>query len=285
MTKHEATEGKKNPPSTLQIWLASAVMAAAITALGNWKIETIRQDSAEMQATLQEDIASLNASIEQQKADLEQERLDFQKEVELLSSEFRRQEILLEQQRFEEELRDRRFEIVRAYVPGLVSLDKSEMKVSLAVLFELYPNDARDILTRVAESQGSGAATLLRPAIERGDDVAALLQPAIERAVMLDESTGEWTIVISSAETLDVAKDVAEAAQESKYVATIYRIGEYYATTVGRFPSRGDAESANIAVRVDLIPSAFVMNLSNACPEPTFYEVSGFYGCFFENDE
>jgi len=165
-----------------------------------------------------------------------------------------RESVSLEQRRFEAEQRMRRDEIIREYVPMLLSSEETERRIALAVLFVLYPNDAPDILAKVSEAIGE----------EQSQEFMAMM----EQAESIAERTGDWGIVIGSDTTLEAALDEVRTAQEYGYEAVVYYRGGWFATVVGPFPSQEVAESVNIVIRSEIRDSAFVINFNSWCPSP-----------------
>jgi hypothetical protein len=96
------------------------------------------------------------------------------------------------------------------------------------VLFVLYPNEAKDILSRVAESLGEKS--------------AAELEQSIEQAKVLNEKVGDWAIAIESDTTLESAEHEAGIARELGYSPTIYLRDSWFVTTIGSFPNQAEAE-------------------------------------------
>ena len=206
--------------------LISALGVAVIGVLGNTQLEEIRSQTSAAKT-----------------------------EVERLSVSIRAEEVVLEQHKFDAEQQNRRDTIVMEYVPKLLSADPDDRDVALATLFVLYPNEANDILSSVAESLGH----------EQGE----ALKPAIRQAESLSAKVGSWAVVSASSSTLESAQSEGSRAEEEGCTpVVIYKRGEWFATTVGDFPSQGEAESANIAIRSKIRESAYVVNLQSWCPNP-----------------
>jgi hypothetical protein len=69
----------------------------------------------------------------------------------------------------------------------------------------------------------------------------------------------------------------ANTARKLGYSPVIYQKGELFAMTIGPFPSKTEADNANIAVRSNIRESAFVVNTGNWCPQPM--EQEGYWQC------
>ena len=220
--------------ATAVLSLISALMVAIIGLTGNIRIEEIRSQTTAAQG----EVDRLNAAIKQA-------------------------EVALEQRKFDAEQQARRDQVITTYVPRLLSSDQSEKQAAVAILFILYPNEAKDILARVAESLG--------------EETAVALEETLKQATILDKKVGEWAIVIGSDTTLESAEYEATRAEEQGYTPLIYLKGDWFATTVGPFPTQTEAESVNIAVRSTIRESAFVVNLNSWCPQPI--QKSGYYEC------
>lgn len=269
-SKSSKTLGKRSVPLWMSAVLALVAAApASIGAMYSYQADTeVAAVGAEAKIAtdeIQREIANLHNEIDQQRVDLEAERLRFEQEIERLDLENRTIQVSLEQQRFEADVQNRQDLVIRDYVPLLFSPSDEDVNSALAVLFVLYPNEAKDMLARVSESQG--------------EEFADFLQPAIERAESLAEATGDWVAVVSSFQSRDSALEhAAEINKGGIYGATVYLIGGYYTTTVGVFPTKESALSETIRIRDDLNTGAFVLNLNSACPRQV--ERDGYFECF-----
>jgi hypothetical protein len=179
-----------------------------------------------------------------------------------LNAASKRDEVALEQRRFEDEQAGRREKIIIENVPKLLSSNDSDRRIGLAIIFTLYPNQAKDILSAISQSEDKNSNPKLTEAIKKATD--------------LDREVGEWIIVVSSDETIEIAKSVAQEARNQGYrLTTIYqKKKDLYATTIGPYPNQVEAESAAIAVRSNLSvksmqrADAFVRKLKSWCHDP-----------------
>jgi hypothetical protein len=164
------------------------------------------------------------------------------------------EEVALARNKFEDEQKVRRDKTVSENIPRLLGSNDSERRIAIAVLFTLYPNEAKDVLTTVNQAQNENPAT----------DLA----PLIIKAEQLNKTTGEWIIVIGSDSSLDQAKPEAQKAKANGFSPTIYKRGNWYATAVGPYATDVEATSANISVRSTLGRDSFVSNFNTWCRQP-----------------
>jgi hypothetical protein len=219
--------GIKNKAQVLTIVLSAltTLLVAFLGYYGNRSLEEIRKDSAEVAQT--------------KTLELEREKLRAE-----------------QQARLEKNLLD--------YVPKLVGSDEAARKAATAVLFILYPNDAKSYIDRVAASLG--------------EEEKKAFQPAIKQAEGLAERTGSWTIVIGSDSSLEAAQDEANKAAKQGYTpAVIYKKGKWFVTTVGSYPSQDVANNENVAIRSKIRSSAFSVNVNSWCNTPV--DKNGYYEC------
>jgi hypothetical protein len=255
--------------------ISSGIVVAIITLIGNvWvqnmktDLETeqsylsatqvaIKQSFNTTQASFENDINALNAQLAIQEQDLEERKQAFDEEIERLQANLQEQQVALAQSRFDEEQRFRRAAVIEQWVPLLFSNIESERQAALAVLFSTYPNEARSILESVKASQSE--ASVFDPQVE-------FINTAIESAIELDQSVGDWSIVVNSYDELGSAISGVKEAEDVGYSPTIYLLNEKYDVIVGKYPTKEDAQSAVIPLRTKLNESAFVINLNEKCP-------------------
>ncbi len=163
------------------------------------------------------------------------------------------QEVALERSKFEDEQKERRDKTVSENIPKLLGSVDSDRRAAVAILFSLYPNDAKQILETVNKAQN--------------EEGAKNLSPAIAKAEVLSKATGDWIIVIGSDNSLEAAKPEAQKAKAQGFNPTIYHRGNWFATTVGKFQTEVDANSINIAVRSSIGRDSLVFNLNAWCPQ------------------
>jgi hypothetical protein len=194
----------------------TALLVAAIGFYGNSQLEQIRSQS--------------EADTQSRTIQLERDQLKANQDANL-------QKILLE------------------YVPKLVGANENDRKAAVAVLFVLYPNDAKSYIDRATASLGSTEQATFQPTIKQADALAA--------------KTGSWAIVVGSDTSLDAAKfEVTRAEKQGYTPAVVYKRGQWFVTTLGNYPSQDIANSEAIAVRVKIRSSAFTVNLNSWCPNP-----------------
>jgi hypothetical protein len=212
-------------------------------------------------------------ALEQARVALEQADMEIKAELDRISVSIGQETLALEQRRFEAEQRSRWDNVITEYVPKLLSPSEADRQVAVAILFVIYPNDARDILSKVAEALD--------------EEQVEALKPLIEQAESLDEKTGEWAVAISSDLALEGegARYEVDVSREQGYDAVIYRRGDWYVTTIGPFPTKVEAERAKFVVQSEFPggsyrESAYVINLNSWCPRPVpiddvLYECQG----------
>jgi hypothetical protein len=125
--------------------------------------------------------------------------------------------IELEREKLKAEQQARLEKTLLEYIPKLVGANESERKTALAVLFILYPNDAKVILERTTASLSGEQKTML--------------QPTVQQAEALATKTGAWSIVIGSDATLEGAQFEATQARKQGYTpAVIYQKDKWFVT-------------------------------------------------------
>jgi len=165
--------------------------------------------------------------------------------------EVKRQEIDLAINRFDADEHKRFEENIVKIVPLLFDKEQQKQDAALATLFALYPDRAQEILTSARAPFAGGKATVI--------------QSAVERVATLPQQVDNWVIVAGSDRTVAAAKYEVEKAKRLGYTTTIYQRDDWYKTTVGSFPSRTDADRANIAVRQTIRPDTYVVNVETWC--------------------
>lgn len=179
----------------------------------------------------------------------------------------KREEIALEQTKFDTEQRNRENENLKIIIPKLVSKDEQQVKEGMTTLFVLFRSNAGEIL----ESVNSALTQQQREALKDQ------LQPALERAKELETISDAWIIVVGGDKQLGDAQPEVDKAKRAGYSAALYLKQGWFRTTVGPFPTQADAERTNIAVRATLRNGAYVVNLKSWCP--TQYAKNGYVEC------
>ncbi len=228
------------------------IVAAIFAKEGSISATQIRADTDFQIAELNDGIQSIQLEIQQQNAVLERDKFTFESEIEKLRTDLLVQDSSLEQQRFEAEQRYRREEAAKKFIPMLFSTSEADVDIALAVLFVLYPNEAEGMLRSVAESQS--------------DESKHALQPAIERAESVDDLVGEWIVVVANTETLEDALAFSQVPKDKNYPTTIYTLESMYVVSAGPYSTLTDAESAQIGLRTNVSPGAYILNLNRSCP-------------------
>ena len=175
----------------------------------------------------------------------------------------RREEISLEQDRFDAEERARFEDALSELIPLILDSDQGQREAGLATLFTLYPDRAEEVLT-------SMGAALTEARVDA-------IKPAIDRITELQRTAGDWRIVAASDRTAEAAETELNRARSLGYSPTLYQRGEWFATTIGPFQSRGDADRSNIAIRRLMRQDSYVVNLHTWCTSKVQRE--GFVEC------
>ena len=284
------SENANQDQGQLSPWLtsliSSGIIVAIITIFGNLWLQNVKNDFETgqnniqstqaalqqsfnaTQAAFENSIKSLNAQLAIQGQDLEERKQDFDEEIQRLEANLEEQQVALAQSRFDEEQRARRATVIDEWVPLLYSDDEAERQAALAVLFAIYPNEAKTILESVKASQSEAGAF---------DPQAAFISEAIESAAGLAEAVGPWSVVVNTYDDLGSARQGARTAEEAGYTPTIYVLDGKYDVVVGKYPTKEDAQSATISIRSKLNEGAYVVNLNDVCPIKN--EVSQYIEC------
>jgi len=180
--------------------------------------------------------------------------LSFQSKSE--ESTVKREEIALQQTKFDADQKARNEEALKTIIPKILSKDEQEVKIGMATLFVLFPTQAKDILVSVQSS-------LTEPQKQSTVDQ---YQTALQRAQELETLSDKWIITVGGDKDPNDAKGEMERARRAGYSPTLYLKDGWYRTTIGPFPTQADADRTNIAVRATLRNDAYVVNLKSWCP-------------------
>ena len=136
--------------------------------------------------------------------------------------------------------------------------------------------------TQVAEEFNRLEATVeIQAATMVAEAVQTQLPPAAVTAVA-EAEVGDYTIVVASENNLDAAVLNAEGLSQRGFDPKIYKIGEYYATTIGLFKTIDQLQSELLKARSEIVSSAYFLDLSVSCPYRKFFN-AGFFGCSSES--
>lgn len=226
-------ENKVDKRST---WLAiisnilTPVLIAIIGLVGSLKLESIRSE-----------ISKSTLALETRKVDLERGRFDAEQHAQVDS-------------------------VLAKYVPDVLHWDGWKHRPAIATLFVLYPNEAKNILSRIAQS------------VVHNPDYTPWFMPFVQLAESLDIMTGSWIVVIGSYPSLETAQSEGNRANQQGYTpVVIYKRHEWFVTTVGDFPNQREADRALIPIRAKIKDGAFVVNLHSWCPGSV--KRNGYYEC------
>src|SRR5438132_10324707 len=124
-----AADKGENTKQSIPLWItivtiATPILLGAITLWDNREIASIK-------STTEKEIESIKSMTKEdiKDKDIEMQRL-----------------------RLDEEVKSRKEKIIIANVPKLVSINVSDNRAAVAILFALDPNGAKEILSRVSES-------------------------------------------------------------------------------------------------------------------------------------
>ncbi len=173
---------------------------------------------------------------------------------------------------------------------GLLNLDSLGKSTSARLLTQVPEQVSASLATTVPilaeESVGTQVANLLREMqptleVEVATRVAIAVQtqipPAASTAVA-EEVEGTFAIIVASDLTIENALNEQKRLEVSGYITKIYKIGEYFTTTIGEFHTEEEVQRQLIVIRDQVIESAYSIDLSNACPYSKFFN-PGFFGC------
>ena len=198
-----------------------------------------------------------------------------------VDAKIQQQQTDLDVKRVQLEESKRRDDLLAQQVPKILSANEAERQSAVAILFVIYPNDAKDILARISQmttsptpvvagSPSPAAGLPDPPATTATPVVARQLAPVIQQATELDRQTGGWVVVVGTDTTLDAAKfEAMRATRETNISPTIYHRGSYYRTTFGPYRNQVIAEQSAIFARAKLRADAYTESQNNICPNPT----------------
>src|SRR5262245_35466193 len=160
----------------------------------------------------------------------------------------RNREINLEQTKFDAAERERYDANVVKIIAQVLGKTDQERAIGIATLRTLYPERAEQVLQTIASS------------IEEPRTKATLEEEA-KNAQRL--ATDSW--VIGAGADVSLADAQAEQTRASKagLTASVYHRAGSFRTVVGPFPTRVDADRANIAVRGALRNDAYPVRLAS----------------------
>lgn len=176
----------------------------------------------------------------------------------------------LEKNKFVNEQEGQRRSALKDVIPHLFSENEAERDGAQALLLEFYPNEAKEILERVAR---------LHPA-KQGQ-----IEKVIENAETRSNETGTWGIVIGHDDSAADANDEVERAKKEGFAAKVYKKRNWFITVaVGRvgqeqtgFASEGDANTANFEISRAIREGTYVVPLKKWCESPQ--QQQGFAQC------
>jgi cell division protein FtsN len=167
---------------------------------------------------------------------------------------FRNREISLEQTKFDAAQEERYQQNVVKIIAQILSKTDQDRLTGLATLRTLYPERAEQVLKTIASSttEPQAKATLEAEALTAGS-----------------QASDPWVIIAGADASLAQAQTEQTRAGKAGLTAGIYHRNGVFRTVIGPFPTRTDADRANIAVRGALRNDAYPVRLSTWCPKST----------------
>lgn len=157
----------------------------------------------------------------------------------------------LDQNKYDFSREERKDKRLSENIPKLISSNESERKTAKAVIVYFYPDEAETILKAVAITVGGPQQQEL----------------TLNKQQVESINSQSWGIVIGGDTTLESAQTEVNRAKNNGYdLIRIYYRQKYYRTTIGNFPTREEAERANISVSAKIRDSSYVVNLNTWCP-------------------
>jgi hypothetical protein len=190
----------------------------------------------------------------------------------------RSQQQTLDQAKFEADQESRRTALLQTYIPDLIHGSPDQQADARAMLFVLFPNDIAGVLTRVQDALNStnSVGDALRQYLnaianaQRDGELAAITL----QAEQLNDSTGQWAIVLGAYQAPKKAHNIARAIESKGYTpAFVYsrslpndnKSKLEYPVLVG-YPTESEADSVLLAIRAEPgVAGAFVVNINKWC--------------------
>lgn len=175
-----------------------------------------------------------------------------------------------EQHKFVHEQEGQRRATLKDIIPELFSQDAAVREGAQALLLEVFPNESKEILERVARAH---------PA--QKERIATAIQQAASRS----DETGTWGIVVGHDDSVGAADDEVRRAGAAGFTAAVYRKRNWFITVaqgrVGQgqsgFASEDDANRANFELSRAVRDGTYVVPLKKWCENPR--QQQGFAQC------
>lgn len=175
----------------------------------------------------------------------------------------RNREINLEQTKCDAAERERYDQNVVKIIAQVLGKTEQERATGIATLRTLYPERAEQVLQTIAS-------TVEEPRTK------ATLEAEAKSAQRL--AVDSWVVVAGADASLADAQVERTRASGAGLTANIYHRAGSFRTVVGPFPTRADADRANIAVRGVLRNDAYPARLTTWCPASK-QDASGYFEC------
>lgn len=172
---------------------------------------------------------------------------------------------------------------VSAEVPAAVAR-RLETQLPLAVSTALATTVPEQALM-AAQIQSATEFASLRPTLEAraatmvAEAVGEQVPPAASTAIAAAQ-TVEYAVITASASSLAEAEVAAERATAAGFRPTIFKIGQFFAVTLGPYSSGFELQAALFKARADIVESAYSIDLPASCPYSKLMP-DGYYSCSF----
>jgi hypothetical protein len=165
-----------------------------------------------------------------------------------------REQLELARQEFSADEKARRNRLLTTYIPMIMSDTPNDVEAARAVLFVVFPNDAKAILESALK-----AATAATP------EQQLILEETVAVAEEVAAETGTWAVVISAEPDLPSAKSAKAEAGDFGPLELLKRDDTWFVVRTD-LPNQKTAEEVLIGVRGLLREDAFVVNFNEFCP-------------------
>jgi hypothetical protein len=167
-----------------------------------------------------------------------------------------------EQHKFIHEQEGQRRQTLKDIIPNLFSESAPEREGAQALLLEIYPNEAKEILEHVAR---------LRPAPQQ-----ETIAQVIRQADTISKEVGTWGVVIGHDDSADAAAAEVNHAKEVGFAAAVYKKRSWFITVAqgrigqeqGGFANEDDANRANFEISRAIREGTYVVPLKKWCQNP-----------------
>jgi hypothetical protein len=89
---------------------------------------------------------------------------------------------------------------------------------------------------------------------------------------------GKFTIIVASNIDLQAALASAESLRSRGYDPVVYKIGDFFTTTIGAFATEEELLPELLKAKAQITSSAYFIDLSRSCPFTRLFS-AGYFGC------